>query len=257
MKIKDETGQYIMNNYLAIVEYDGTDFNGFQVQPEGTRTVQEELTRAISTVLRHEIVLQYAGRTDAGVHARGQVINFKTGLELDLYRFKWSANRVLPEDIGIKEMKKMPLSFDSRRDARSREYRYYVANANYQSVFLKKYSILVTRGLDMRLMKKAARIFVGKRDFASFASPGLSGISTIRRIYSFTVTRDDEGVTTFKVVANSFLYNMVRIMVGIILEIGRGEKSLEDLKKAIAVGGSNFAPSMAPASGLFLTRVEY
>ena len=246
-----------MNNYLAIVEYDGTGFNGFQVQPEGTRTVQEELTRAISTVLGQEIVLQYAGRTDAGVHARGQVINFKTGLELDLYRFKWSANGVLPEDIGIKTIKKIPLSFNSRRDAKSREYRYYVAGSNYQSVFLKKYSILVTLGLDMHLMKKAARIFVGKRDFASFASPSLSGVCTIRRIYSFTVTRNDEGVITFKVVANSFLYNMVRIMVGTILEIGKGEKNLEDIKQAIAGGGVSFASSMAPARGLFLTRVEY
>ena len=246
-----------MNNYLAIVEYDGTGFNGFQVQPEGTRTVQEELTRSISTVLGHGIVLQYAGRTDAGVHARGQVINFKTELELDLYRFKWSANRVLPEDIGIKTIKKMPLSFDSRRSAKSREYRYYVVNSNYQSVFLKKYSILLTCGLDMRLMKKAARIFVGKRDFASFASPGLSGVSTIRRVYSFTVTTDDDGVTAFKVVANSFLYNMVRIMTGTILEVGRGKISLEDLKQAASGGARNFASSMAPARGLFLTRVEY
>ncbi len=142
-----------MNNYLAIVEYDGTGFNGFQIQPEGTRTVQEELIRAISTVLGHKIVIQYAGRTDAGVHARGQVINFKTGPGLDLYRFKWSVNRVLPEDIGIKEMKKISLSFNSRRDAKYREYRYYVAGGNYQSVFLKRYSILVTRILDMRLMK--------------------------------------------------------------------------------------------------------
>jgi len=246
-----------MNNYLAIVEYDGTAFNGFQIQPEGTRTVQEELIRAISTVLGHKIVLQYAGRTDAGVHARGQVINFKTGHGLDLYRFKWSVNRVLPEDIGIKEMKKISLSFNSRRDAKYREYRYYVAGGNYQSVFLKKYSILVTRRLGMRLMRKAARIFVGEKDFAPFASPSLSGVCTIRKIYSFTVTSGDEGVIMFKVVANSFLYNMVRIMVGTILEVGRGEKSLEDLKQAIAGGGVNFASSMVPARGLFLARVEY
>jgi len=246
-----------MNNYLAIVEYDGTGFNGFQVQPEGTRTVQEELTRAISRVLGDEVVLQYAGRTDAGVHARGQVINFKTGLDLDLYRFKWSTNSVLPEDIGIKSIKKISPSFHSRKDAKCREYRYYVVNANYQSVFLKKYSILLTCGLDMRLMRKAARIFVGKRDFVSFASPSLSGVSTIRRIYSFTVTKDDEDVITFKIVASSFLYNMVRIMVGTILEVGKGEKSLEDLKQAITGGSNNFASSMALARGLFLTRVEY
>jgi len=154
-------------------------------------------------------------------------------------------------------MKKISLSFNSRRDAKYREYRYYVAGGNYQSVFLKRYSILVARILDMRLMKKAARIFVGENDFVPFASPSLSGVCTIRKIYSFTVTSGDEGVIMFKVVANSFLYNMVRIMVGTILEVGRGEKSLEDLKQAIAGGGVNFASSMAPVRGLFLTRVEY
>ncbi|MCJ7666088.1 MAG: tRNA pseudouridine(38-40) synthase TruA, partial [Actinobacteria bacterium] len=199
----------------------------------------------------------YAGRTDAGVHARGQVINFKTGLELDLYRFKWSVNSLLPEDIGIKTIKKMPFSFNSRKDAKYREYRYYVVNGNYQSVFLKKYSILATNGLDLRLMRKAARMFVGRRDFASFASPSLSGLCTIRNIYSFTITRDDEYVITFKIVANSFLYNMVRIMVGTILEVGKGERRPEDIKEALAGGGSNFASSMAPAGGLFLTRVVY
>jgi tRNA pseudouridine38-40 synthase len=257
LKIKNETSQYIMNNYLAIVEYDGTDFNGFQIQTEGTRTVQEELIRVISRVLGHEVILEYAGRTDAGVHARGQVINFKTKIELDPYRFKWSINSMLSEDIGIKTIKKMPLSFNSRKDAKSREYRYYVISGNYQSVFLKKYSILITRGLNMRLMKKAARAFVGNRDFASFASPSLSGIGTIRKIYSFRVTMDNEGIIIFKVVANSFLYNMVRIMVGAILEVGRGERSLEDLKQAIVSRSVSFASSMAPASGLFLTRVEY
>lgn len=246
-----------MNNYMAVVEYDGTGFNGFQIQPEGTRTIQEELILAISRILGHKISLYYAGRTDAGVHARGQVINFKTGLELDLYRFKWSLNSLLPEDIGIKTINKVDISFDSRRDAKSREYRYYVVGGNYQSVFLKKYSILTTSGLDLELMRKTSRMFVGRRDFTSFASPALLDVNTIRNIYSFTITRDNEGVTTFRIIANSFLYNMVRIMVGTILEIGKGEGRLEDIRQALAGGGSNFASSMAPARGLFLTRVVY
>lgn len=246
-----------MNNYLAIVEYDGTDFNGFQAQPGGTRTVQDELTRTLSRILGHKTVLNYSGRTDAGVHAKGQVINFKTGLELDLYRFKWSANSMLPEDIGIKTIKKIPFSFNSRKDAKSREYRYYVVNGNYQSVFLKKYSILVTHGLDLKLMRRASRMFLGKRDFTAFASPSLSDVSTVRNIHRFTITEDNENVITFRIVANSFLYNMVRIIVGTILEVGRGERKLEELKQALAGGGYNFASSMAPAKGLFLTRVVY
>ena len=246
-----------MNNYMAVVEYDGAGFNGFQIQSEGTRTVQEELTLAVSRILGHKISLCYAGRTDTGVHARGQVINFKTGLELDLYRFKWSLNSLLPADIGIKTINKADISFNSRRDAKYREYRYYIVNGNYQSVFLKKYSILVTRGLDLRLMRKTSRMFVGRRDFRSFASPTLLGASTIRNIYSFTITRNNEGVIEFVIAANSFLYNMVRIMVGVILEIGRGERKPEDIRQALAGRSINFAPNMAPASGLFLTRVVY
>ena len=147
--------------------------------------------------------------------------------------------------------------FDPRRDARFREYKYYVINGNYLSVFLKNYSVLVTHKLNLRLMKKAAKLFIGEKDFASFASPNLSGENTVRRIYSFNIRKNREGLLEFKVVANSFLYNMVRIMIGTILDIEKGERKLEEIKQALGSGNSNFASSMAPARGLFLTRVVY
>ena len=246
-----------MNNYMAVIEYDGTDFNGFQIQPEGTRTVQQEITSVLSQVLNRDMSICYAGRTDAGVHARGQVINFKVDEELDLYRFKWSVNRLLPHDIAVKEIRKASISFNSRRDARQREYRYNIVNADYHSVFLKKYSILITQKLDLRSMERAAGAFIGEYDFAPFASPSLKNEYTIRRIYDFTINRESAGMIVFKVKANSFLYNMVRIMAGTILEAGRGEREIKDIEQAIRSGKGSFASSMAPAKGLFLTRVEY
>jgi tRNA pseudouridine38-40 synthase len=246
-----------MNNYMAVIEYDGTKFNGFQIQPEGTRTVQQELMSVLSMVLNRDTDICYAGRTDAGVHARGQVINFKSDKELDLYRFRWSINGLLPDDIGVKEIKRVSISFDSRRDAKLREYTYYVVNTDYHSVFLKKYSILITQKLDLKTMRRAAGVFTGEHDFAPFASPSVKKEYTRRKIYDFKISRENPGMLVFKIKANSFLYNMVRIIVGTVLEVGKGEREIKDIKKAILSGECNFASSTVPAKGLFLTRVEY
>ncbi|HAJ95175.1 MAG TPA: tRNA pseudouridine(38-40) synthase TruA [Actinobacteria bacterium] len=246
-----------MNNYMAVIEYDGTKFNGFQIQPEGTRTVQQELISVLSMVLNRDTDICYAGRTDAGVHAKGQVIGFKSDKELDLYRFRWSINGLLPDDIAVKEIKRASISFDSRRDAKLREYTYYVVNADYHSVFLKKYSILITQKLDLKTMRRVAGVFAGEHDFAPFASPGVKKEYTRRKIYDFTIDRESPGMLVFKIKANSFLYNMVRIIVGTILEVGKGEREIKDIKQAAMSGEGNFVSSMAPAKGLFLTRVEY
>jgi len=129
----------MINNYMAVVEYDGTDYMGFQIQPDGVNTIQGQLIAVFSKILNEEIHLKYAGRTDAGVHARYQVINFKTGKELDIYRIKWSVNSMLPDDIVIKEIKKVSPSFDARKDAYLREYSYFVVNKEYQKVRYKTY----------------------------------------------------------------------------------------------------------------------
>ena len=246
-----------MNKYMAVIEYDGTGFNGFQTQPEGNRTVQKELTSVLSNILNREIIMGCAGRTDAGVHARGQVIDFTTEKDLDLYRIKWSLNNLLPGDISVKEIKKVKDGFDSRRDARWREYTYNVVNADYHSVFLKKYSILITRKLDIKSMGKAAGMFVGKRDFSPFASPSIREEFNIREIYEFFLEVKNGGLLEFRIRANSFLYNMVRIMIGTILEVGKGERTISEIIQALETGEGNFSSSMAPAKGLFLNRVEY
>ena len=222
----------MMNNYMAVVEYDGTNYNGFQIQPGGTKTIQGELAVVLSKVLDEKVDFKYAGRTDTGVHATYQVINFKTGKDLDIYRILWSVNSLLPDDIVIKKIEKVGPSFDARRDARLREYSYFIVNKKYQSVFLKKYSILITRELDIRLMRKAARMFLGVKDFASFCNPDCLGSNTVREIKRFTVEKTKDDLVIFKIAANSFLYNMVRIIAGTVLEIGSGGGGTREYKRS-------------------------
>ena len=247
----------MMNNYMAVVEYDGTNYNGFQIQPGGTNTIQGELAAVLSKVLNEKVDFKCAGRTDTGVHATYQVINFKTGKDLDIYRILWSLNSLLPDDIVIKKIEKVSHSFDARSDACLREYSYFVVNKKYQSVFLKKYSILVTRELDIRLMRKAARMFLGAKDFASFCNPDCLGGNTVREIKRFTIKKTKYDLVIFKIAANSFLYNMVRIIIGTVLEIGSGQRELGSISEALMKRDRKLAGKIIPAKGLFLTVVEY
>lgn len=248
-----------MSNYSAVVEYDGTCYKGFQAQPGNVRTVQRELLMALNVVLSGAKMQDfgYAGRTDSGVHAKHQVINFKTGKELDLYRFKWKLNCVLPQDIVIKEISKVREDFDSRKDAKLRQYSYYLVNNNYQGVFLKKYSMFLTGYLDVELMRQAAEKFCGVKDFASFCSNSFDGVFTVREIYSFNIRKYSGGMIVFKISANSYLYNMVRIIVGTVVEIGIGKRNIASINEAFEGRKRSYAGKIAPAKGLFLTNVIY
>ncbi len=247
----------MINNYMAVVEYDGTDYSGFQIQPGGVNTIQGQLEAIFSKILNAKIDLKYAGRTDAGVHASNQVISFSTAKNLDIYRIKWSVNSMLPQDIVIKEIKKVDSSFDARRDAVLREYSYFIVNKEYQSVFLKEYSILVNKELNINLMKKAAKMFLGVKDFGSFCNPECMSNNTIRKIFRFTVEKTKYDLIVFKIAANSFLYNMVRIIIGTVLEVGRGQRKLVSIGEALKKRDRNLAGEIVPAKGLFLTEVEY
>ncbi len=243
---------------MAVVEYDGTCYSGFQIQLPDRRTIQGELEKGLSTVLRSLVKIGYSGRTDAGVHAVNQVINFRTEKDIDLYKFAWSVNSLIPEDIVIKSIKEVEESFSARRDAKFREYAYYVVNGSCQSVFLKKYSILITKKLDLNMMKKAAGIFVGTHNFRSFCgSTDDNSKNFVRKIFKFTISKSRDNLIVFSISANSFLYNMVRIIVGTILEVGSGERNLESVKRAVTYEDRILAGKTAPAKGLFLTRVVY
>jgi tRNA pseudouridine38-40 synthase len=246
-----------MCKYMAVLEYDGTDYNGFQIQKSGTNTVQGRLKEVFLKVLRREVDFKYAGRTDAGVHAKCQVLSFKESGDLDIYRFQWSVNSLLPDDIVIKKIEKVRPDFDARKSAIEREYSYFVVNKKYHSVFLKKYSILVTRELNIRAMKKAARMFIGLKDFGSFCSPSSLSSNTVRKVFRFTVEKTKEDLVIFKIAANSFIYNMVRIIVGTVLEVGYGDRNLESISGALMERNRELAGKILPAKGLFLTGVSY
>jgi tRNA pseudouridine38-40 synthase len=248
-----------MSNYSAIVEYDGTSYKGFQAQPGNVRTVQGELLKALDIVLSGAQILDfgYAGRTDSGVHAKHQVINFKIGKDLDLYRFKWKLNCVLPEDIVIKEISIVREDFDSRKDAVLRQYTYYLVNNSYQSAFLKRYSMLLTGNLDVELMRKAAEKFLGVKDFASFCNNSFDGTFTVREIYSFNIRKYSGGLVVFKISANAYLYNMVRIIVGTVIEIGIGKRSIKSIDETFEARKRTYAGKIVPAKGLFLTNIIY
>jgi len=245
-----------MVNYKAVVEYDGTEYCGFQIQPDSKATIQGCLQEALGQVAGYKVSINYAGRTDAGVHALHQVVNFKLNQEIDVYRFQWSLNCVLPQDICIRDISRVGCDFDARRDAVRRIYSYYVVNGNVQSVFLRKYSILITQKLDLEMMQKAARLFIGQKDFRAFGNQAEYG-STVRTVYSFHITGNSDNLIIFNIEASSFLYNMVRIMVGTILELGKGLRTLESIEKALEARDRELAGKTAPAKGLFLTKVLY
>jgi tRNA pseudouridine38-40 synthase len=250
-----------MFNYKAVIEFDGTDFFGFQIQTEGLRTVQGEIVKVLSRIFNKETDIVYAGRTDTGVHALNQVINFKCEDELDLYKFKWSLNRMFPYDISVKQVEKASEDFHSRFDALWREYRYFVINGDYQNVFLKKYSIMVCKKLNLDLMTDCTRLFLGEKDFTSFCSPEDDKKSKIREILEFEIFKSKifglNEVLVFRVKANSFLYNMVRIIIGTILEIGKGLRDISSLDDAFKNTNRNLAGSIVEAKGLFLADIGY
>jgi len=250
-----------MFNYKAVIEFDGTGFFGFQIQPGGLRTVQGEIVKVLSRIFSKDTNIVYAGRTDAGVHALNQVINFKCDIELDLHKFKWSLNGMFPDDISVKNIEKVSEDFHSRYDALWREYRYFVVNEDYQNVFLKKYSIMVCKKLDLNLMANCTGLFLGIKDFTSFCSPEDNKKSKIREILEFEIFKSRNfglnEVLVFRVKANSFLYNMVRIIVGTILEIGKGVRDISSIEDAFKKADRNLSGNTAEAKGLFLTGVGY
>ena len=246
-----------MGKYAAVIEYDGTDFRGFQAQPGNVRTVQGEVTGALKVLLKDYSQFSYAGRTDAGVHAKHQVISFGTGKKIDFYRFKWKLNCLLPGDIVVKDIWSVQDTFDARKDAKWRQYSYFVVNNTCQSVFLNKYSILITRELDIGSMRSAAEKFSGVKDFASFCNNNLQAGSTIREVRVFKIRKFPDGLLAFRITASAFLYNMVRIIVGTVIEVGRGERSIESIDKAFKGKNRRLAGKIVPAKGLFLTDVGY
>jgi tRNA pseudouridine38-40 synthase len=243
-------------NYRATVEYDGTDYHGFQLQPKRA-TIQGELERALERVTQQIVRVNGAGRTDAGVHARGQVVSFQSSWRHPLDDLHRALNAVLPVDIAIRDLALADERFHARFSARSRTYVYTVYNNAVRSPLLARFAYHVPSPLDVEAMTEAASALVGCQDVAAFGQPPV-GTQTVRCVYQAEwrpVSR--AGLIEFEIEANAFLRGMVRRIVGSLLQVGSGIKTRDEFVALLASRDLARCGVRAPACGLCLERVSY
>lgn len=238
----------------AVIAYDGTDYGGFQRQANAP-TVQAALEAALAQVTQETINILAAGRTDAGVHAVGQVIAFDTAWRHGVGDLQRALNAVLPPDIAVQEMDEAAPDFHPRYDARSRRYRYTLYNAPVRSPLARRYSLHVAVPLDVAAMQRAAQSLVGEHDFAAFGQPP-QGEVAVRRVLTAEWGGEPPWLT-FDIEANAFLYRMVRSIVGTLFQVGRGEMSVEEFAAVLASCDRSRAGPTAPPYGLCLMEVKY
>lgn len=238
----------------ATVCYDGTNFSGWQVQ-EGKRTVQGEIERAIYELSGEKVRITGSGRTDAGVHAEGQVFSFKTTLKIDEKRLYKAINAYLPEDIRLLNTQKADDDFNARYSAKRKTYEYRFYESETKNPLKERYALNIF-GVDFTAMKECVKLFKGKHDFSAFCSTGSSVKTTERTVYSCSLKQSGEGIV-FSVTGNGFLYNMVRIMAGTILYVGEGKIPKENVLRAFETGDRKLLGKTLPPKGLCLKKVEY
>ncbi len=242
-----------MRNVKLVLEYDGTDFVGWQSQLNG-RSVQQELTRVLENVLQQRVSIVGAGRTDSGVHARGQVANFRTTSDLPCARIHAALNGLLPEDVGVHSVEDVPESFHSRFDARERRYCYYISRT--LRVIGRRYCWHLKCELDIAAMQRLAREITGGHDFEAFCKHGSGVMNYLCRVASAGWTEND-GQLILEIRADRFLRGMVRALVGTMVEVGRGSRTEENFVQVMASRDRRQAGMAAPAMGLVLEEVVY
>jgi len=237
------------------IEYDGTGYSGWQLQ-SGQDTIQARIEAALEKLFGQKVRIHGAGRTDAGVHALGQVAAFDAPRHFDPIDLRRALNAILPPDIAVREAIEAASGFDPRRDAYLRAYQYRILNRELRSVFDHRYAWHVRDALELDEMRTSARRFLGEHDFAAFRTLGTETKSTVRRIYvSQWEQRGD--LLRYRVEGSSFLRHMVRVMVAAMVEIGRKRMSVAALDALLSAGDRAAAPAAAPAGGLFLVEVRY
>ena len=244
-----------MRNLKLTLSYDGTDFKGWQTQP-GFRTVQQTLEETLAIITGESVTVIASGRTDSGVHAVGQVINFHSDSKLVPETMVRALNANLPDDIAIREGGDVSPQFNANKDALRKLYRYVIHDSATPSPFLIRYAAPSRQRLDAGLMVRAARCLVGQHDFHSFETEWPNRKSSIRTITHLTINRVGEYIW-LDVEADGFLYNMVRAMAGTLMNVGRGFWPVEKVAEILKAEDRRAAGPTAPAQGLFLMRVTY
>ena len=241
--------------FFITLSYDGTRYHGWQVQPNGP-SVQEKLQWALSTILRQDIQVTGAGRTDAGVHARMMVAHFDVEtLDFDLQDLTYKLNRLLPQDIAIQKMDPVSDEMHARFSATSRTYHYYIHTV--KDPFLRAYSCELHYPLDFQLMNEAAAILMTYEDFGAFCKAHADVKTTLCHITAAEWHQTSPSCWYFEITANRFLRNMVRAVVGTLIDVGRGRLSLDDFRKVIEGKRRTEAGESMPANALFLEDVKY
>ncbi len=244
-----------MRTIKLTIEYDGTQYLGWQIQPKGS-TLQGILEDRLLSLTGEKVHLIGSGRTDAGVHAMGQVAHFKTKSQLDVQTIQRALNSLLPSDIVIQEVEEMDEDFHARKQAKSKIYEYRILNRNIRSVFHRDYVWHIPQRLNLKEMKKVARSLVGEHDFSSFQSVGSPKRTAVRKVARAEWKRGPGGLLLFEIEANGFLKQMVRAIVGTLVEVGKGKMTLEEFQKILDSKDRKKAGPTAPAHGLFLKEVK-
>lgn len=248
-----------MRNYKAVVSYDGAEFYGWQKSP-GVRTVEETLQRVLEKKLQHPIILQAASRTDAGVHAAGQVINFFSPLILDGTKFCLGVNRLLPDDLKMLDCHQESFDFHPTLSSIGKEYRYKIQTGIHQNPLLRKQAWHVYYPIDLQLIRKSASQLIGTHDFKGFCntrpSDPIDPENTLRTLHSIVIKEEDTHIE-IHIAGEHFLYKMVRNIVGTLIDIGRGNLPVDTIERLLREKKRTEGGITAPAHGLTLQKVFY
>jgi tRNA pseudouridine38-40 synthase len=241
--------------YRAVVEYDGTNFCGLQFQPE-LRTVAGELERVLSALFAETVKISAAGRTDAGVHASGQVISFRSERDFPIQRLALALNGNLPHDVSVRQAQIVPEGFSARFDAERRTYEYRIINRPMPSALDRRFAHHVHRPLDVELARTASAALLGEHDFVAFCGVLPERGGTVRQIHSIGIDRTGDRIVV-RIAGGGFLHRMVRITVGTLIEIATGRRPPDDIPAILASRDRKRAGYTAPAAGLALVGVRY
>lgn len=245
-----------MRNLKMDIEYDGTEYHGWQRQL-GQTTIQQVLEESIGSVTQEKVRVIGSGRTDAGVHAINQVANFRTDSKIAVRNLHAGINSILPNDIVIRNIVEAEESFHARYDAKSKVYLYRIFNGTVRPALQRQYAWFVRGFLDIDLMKEGATLFSGTHDFSSFCAADRGIINYIKTIEKVEICRDQSSIISIHVEADGFLRYMVRNMVGILVEVGKGKKPPNEIAVVMEAKDRRRAGATAPAHGLFLKEVRY
>ena len=245
-----------MRNIKLVIEYDGKDFNGWQKQPNKLN-IQGEIEKAIERITGEEVNLMASGRTDAGVHAIGQVANFKTNSNIPIEKFPIALNTNLKKSIIIKSAEEVEERFHSRLNCKKKTYRYIINNSKYGTAIYRNLETHIPIKLDIEKMQKAVKYFEGEHDFKAFKASGTSSKSSVRKIYKAEVIDAGNERIYIELTGNGFLYNMVRIIAGTLVEVGLNKIEPQEVENIILSKKRENAGKTLPPQGLYLVNVVY